>query len=70
MPKEPTERLYKITLNLFEEDHTFLQAFYRKTGYQRALRLLARKHVRELQRLKDKRGTRNGGDLGIELGGD
>ena len=47
------ESLTKITINIYSSDLDALKAFYRRTGYQRAVRLLLRKHCRELQRKQD-----------------
>lgn len=59
------EALHKITVNIFEDDYQSLREFYKNTGYQRALRLLIRKHTRELQRRKDKQkqGRKGIGEL-------
>ncbi|MGI9609758.1 MAG: hypothetical protein ACR2NL_05635 [Acidimicrobiia bacterium] len=66
MPLKAEEPLEKVTFNAFETDYAWLKRFYRKTGPQRALRLLLRKHRRQVESRAEARRQDDGDELSID----
>lgn len=57
---EEEEELEKVTIRLFNGDKDDIMAFYPKLGYNKAIRILVRKHVRALKELESQRSPENG----------
>lgn len=66
--RKASEKLTKVTLNLFTSDWDFLKEIYSKSGASNSVRKIIRSHVRVLaEKIKNKQGKPNLSELEIDI---